>query len=881
MLSSLYRAAARIRALFASRAFDQDLSSEIESHISLRTEDHLRRGVPPEEAERLARVEFGSVSQLREAHREIRGVPFVDTLLQDLRYALRLSRQNPGFTLFAVLIIGLGIGASSTVFSIVNSLLIRPLPFRDATRLVWISNLADDGISEWNTQVDNFLDLRAKNTSFSDLTGYFGHFEPGDTKLTEGGLTHRLSGLRVSQNFFPFLAVQPLLGRNFTGEECKPNGPGAALLSYGFWRRYYASDPTIVGRQITLNDQPVTIVGVAPSSFDFGTVFAPGNHIDVFLPMPLSEETNRWGNTLSIIGRLKPGITLPRARTELKILAARMQRLHPERQTFRPVLTSLDEHVTGHVRRPVIVLAWAVAIVMLTVCANIANLQLARSLGRQKEIAVRVAIGAGRRRLIRQMLTEGMVLSLCGAVFGLLLAFLVVRLLAGLTAFKLPLLSTVRMDPACLAFSLSLALISGLLFGLAPALQISLASVHDKLKDTTRSATGTRHHLWLRNTLVVSEIVLACVLLSGAGLLIRSFINVLQLNLGFQPERAAAFHIDHNYSSLEEKTKFCDRVLERVRTLPGIRAAALTDNLPLVGDRSWDIAAKGKLYQRGHYPEGFIRLVSDGYIRAMGIPLRAGREFTPRDTSTSEPVALVNETAARTLWPGQDPIGQLVIAEGGQHPARRVVGVVADVRHRSLEQGSGCELYIPLPQRDENTPLYLVVRTALPPAALAFSIRTALRPIAPGLSTDEFRTMQQVVDAAVSPRRFIVLLLSGFSAFALVLAALGIYAVISYSINQRQIELGIRMALGATVRELQGDVLLQALKLASLGMLMGGIAAWSVSRALASLLFGVTSTDPLTFFATVLVLTSIALVAAYLPAVRISKIEPQAALRGS
>ncbi|HTU35755.1 MAG TPA: ABC transporter permease, partial [Candidatus Acidoferrum sp.] len=743
----------------------------------------------------------------------------------------------------------------------------------------WISTLADDGVSEWSTQVDHFQDLRRLNSSFSDMAAYHAFFEPGDTKLTENGVTHRISKIQVSQDFFPFLGIRPAIGRNFRAEECKWKAPGAALLSYSFWRSHYASDLGIFGRTITIDDTPTTIVGVLPPTFDFGTVFASGNHIDVYLPMPLSSETNDWGNALAIIGRLKAGVTVQRARVEFKILADRIQRQHPERNSLRPVLTPLDQHVTGHVRRAVIVLACAVAIVMLIVCANIANLQLARSLSRQKEIAIRVAIGAERGRLIRQLLTEGMVLSLCGALLGFLLALLAVRLVSGLNAFKVPLLSTVRMDTASLVFSLSLAIVSGLVFGLAPALQISLASVQENLKDTTRSASGTRRHIRLRNTLVISEIALACVLLAGVGLLIRSFVNVLRLNLGFQPERAAALHMDPNYSNMEQKARFCNRVLERVRTLPAIRAAGLTNSLPLVGDRSWGIAAKGSVYKDKRYPEAFVRLISDGYLQAMGVSLREGRGFTARDISTSEPVALVNETAARTLWPGQNAIGKIVLADLPE--GRRVVGVVADVRHRSLEQGSGCELYIPLRQSDENTAVYLVVRTSLPPEALAASIRTALRPIVPELSMDEFRTLQEIVDTAISPRRFILLLLSGFSGFAVILAALGIYAVFSYSIHQRTTELGIRMALGATPLELQTQVLVQALQLSGLGMLIGSIAAWSVSRALGSLLFGVTSSDPVTFFAMVLVLTAIALFAAYLPALHISRIEPQAALRTS
>jgi predicted permease len=518
MLSAYYRTIARICAAFRAGDFDRDLDTELEAHIKLLAEDHIRRGTPPVEANRLARIELGGVTQLREAHRETRGLPFLETLLQDLRYTFRTLRHSGGFTVFAILIIGVGVGASSTIFSVVNTLLLRPLPFPDSRRLVWIYNLADEGVSEWSTQVGHFLDLREQNRSFSDLAAYSTFLQPGDTRISGDGTTERLSSVRVSQSFFPFLGVGPLLGRTFTADECKQwNVPGVALLSYGLWKRRYASDASIVGRTLTLNDKPVTVVGVLPPSFDFATVFAPGTHIDVYAPMPLTQETSRWGNTLAIIGRLKPGVTLESARVELKALADQIQKEHPERNTLRPILVSLEQHVTGRLRRALFVLAWAVGIVMLIVCANVANLQLARTAARQKEMAIRTAIGAGRRRLIRQMATESMVLSCCGALLGVFLAGAGTRLLAGLQAFNIPLLAAIKMDGASLVFSLLIAVLTGLLFGLAPALQAPSISVHDALKDTGRGSSGGKRHIWIRSALVVSEIVFACVLLVGGS----------------------------------------------------------------------------------------------------------------------------------------------------------------------------------------------------------------------------------------------------------------------------------------------------------------------------------------------------------------------------
>ncbi|HVX65668.1 MAG TPA: ABC transporter permease [Bryobacteraceae bacterium] len=798
--------------------------------------------------------------------------------LQDLRYTLRTLRHEAGFTTFAILIAGLGIGASSTIFSVVNALLLRPLPFRDPGRLVWIANDGKDGdLSGQTVQVGHFLDLREHNRSFSDMAAYFAFYGVGDSKLTGTGEPERLSGVPVSQNFFPLLGIQPQVGRLFSAEECRWNGPRAVLLSHRLWQRRFASDPRIVGRKLTLDDAPVTVVGVLPASFDFAAVFAPGSHFDLYFPFPLTPETNRWGNTLAIVGRLKPGVTVARAQAEFGALGAEIARQHPERNELRPRLSPLEAHVSGRLRPALLVLAGAVGVVMLIVCANLSNLQLARTAARQKEMAVRVALGAGRRRLVRQMLTESVVLSCGGAVLGLVLAFAGTRVLAHLEYVSIPLLDSVRVDAGALAFTLLITIVSGVLFGLAPALQVPAAAVHDVLKDSNRGSSQGRGHAWIRGALVVSEIAFACMLLVGAGLLIRSFLRVLDVQLGFQPERAAALRIDPSsrYSDQAKRNAYFDEALRRVKEIPGIEAAGLTDVLPLGGNRSWGVAAKGQVYPPGQYPEAFVRIVSDGYLRAMGIPLRAGRDFTEHDTPSSEKVIIVNETLARRLWPGQDPLGQMVTQDGG----RRVVGVAGNVRHVTLEQDSGSEMYLPMRQTNDYSEVDLVVRTALPPDRLASAVRSALQPIEPSLAGNSFRTLQQLVDKAVSPRRLIVLLLAGFSAFALVLASLGIYGVISYSVNQRTKEIGIRMALGASARELQVRILGQTLRLAAIGIAVGAAASWVLARAISGLLFGVRPADPVTFATMLLVLTTVAGVAGYLPARRASRIEPMTALR--
>ncbi len=801
----------------------------------------------------------------------------LESVWQDLRYTFRTLRRDAGFTVFAILIVGIGIGASSTVFSVASALLIRPLPFHDPGRLVWMMNRDSAGLSGQTTQVGHLIDLREHNQSFSDLAAYFAFYGVGDSKLTGQGEPERLSEVPVSENFFPLLGIQPELGRHFSAEECRWNGPKAVLLSHSLWERRFASDPGIVGRALTLNDQPVTVVGVLPAAFDFSSVFAPGSHIDLYSPFPLTPETNRWGNTLAIIGRLKPGVALENAAAELKVLAPQITRAHPERNSFEGRLRLLTEQVSGRTRPALTVLGWAVGVVMLIVCANLSNLLLARTATRQKEMAIRAALGAARRRLVRQMLTESVVLSCCGAALGLVLAILGTRFLSRLDAVGIPLLQSVRLDTNSLAFTLAMAVVAGIIFGLAPALQVPADAVHEALKDTSRGASEGKQRNWIRRALVVSEIAFACVLLVGAGLLMRSFLKVLDVNLGFQPERTAALRVDPNRSNTtqEQQNTYFDEVLRRVTSIPSIEAAGLTDALPLGRNRSWGVGAKGRVYPRGQNPNAFVRVVSDGYIEAMGIHVREGRALSKQDTPSSEPVIVINDTMARALWPGEDPIGRLMRADR----ERRVVGVVDDVRHLALEQGAGLEMYIPIRQIQDFASVDLVVRTTLPPAALASSVRAALKPIEPNLPANEFRTLQQLVDKAVSPRRFVVMLLGGFAVFALFLASLGIYAVISYSVSQRTQEIGIRMALGASASDLQLRIILQTLGLAAVGLVLGTAASWALARLASGLLFGVTSTDPVTFLGMMIILTAVAVVAGYLPARRASRIDPIAALR--
>jgi predicted permease len=872
---------ARLFAAFRKKDLDREFRDELASHVELLTEENRRAGMPEAEARRMAIVKIGGLDAARDMHRDARGLPAFDNLLQDLRYTLRMLRKDAGFTMFAVLIVGLGIGASTTIFSVVNTLLLRPLPFRDPGNLVWIANSGSD-LSGQTTQVRYMLDLQRHSQSFSGIAGYMAFYGVGDNKLTGDGPPERLNGVQVSRNFFSLLGVQPALGRTFTAEECKWNGPNATMLSHGLWERRFSSDPNIVGKKLILNDQPVTIVGVLPASFDFGSVFAPGTRVDLYGPFPLVKETDRWGNTMAMIGRLAPGANIRSAEAEATVLAKLAEDADKNGNGFKPRMSMLSAHVSGRIRTALLVLACAVGVVMLIVCANLSNLLLARTATRQKEIAIRAALGAGRWRLVRQMLTESVVLSLLGGILGLILAFLGTASLARLQGLSIPLLEEVHVDPAALGFTLLAAIFTGLVFGLVPALHVPGMTLHDSLKETGRGTSEGRGRAWVRKALVVSEVALASVLLVGAGLLIRSFVRVMDVNLGFQPERAATLRVDPDsrYSTQAMQNAYYGDVLRRVRDIPGVQGAGLTDALPLGRNRTWGAPAEGHVYTNDNFPFAFPRIASDGYLHAMGIPLKAGRDFTERDTPESEPVIIVNETMAGALWPGENALGKRLLGISSDKP-RRVVGIVGDVRHLALEKGSGNEMYIPIRQTRDIPSVDMVVRATLPLPALASAVREALRPLDPNLPAKEFRPLETLVDRAVSPRRFTMILLGGFAAFALILASLGIYAVISYSVSQRTQEIGIRMALGATTGELQRGIVLQTLILAGVGILGGVLGSWMLARAIRSLLFGVTSNDPVTFLIMLAVLTLVAAVAGYLPARRASRIDPVAALRAA
>jgi len=875
---SLRRALARLRAFFHKAPMDRELDEEMASHLALAIEENLRRGLTPEEASRQALARFGGVTQARERHRESRGLPVLDVLLQDLRYTFRTLRRDRGFAAVAVLILALGIGANVAVFSVVNTILLRPLPFRDPQRLVWMaSNRGVGGLSYVTYTVGVYEAFQRHNRSFQEVTAYQPFFGSSEYLMTGRGEPRQYTAVMVAENFFPMLGIKPLLGRLFTPEECHKGGRPAAMLSEYLWRHQFGADPSIIGRSIDLNLRPTTIVGVLPASFDFGSVFSPGARLDLFVPAVMDDIRN-WGNTLAMLGRLKPGVTLAQAQAEVDVLMPQLYAAHKSEWFFDypTAMSLLKDHVSGKLRRSLIVLWSAVGLILLIVCVNLSNLLLARAAARGREFAMRSALGAGRARIVQQLLTESLVLASGGALLGLGIAWGITAYLARQGSIALPLLSTVRVDGAALGWTLLVAVTAAVLFGLAPGIKVSGGNLQDVLKDGGHGMSTGRRHDRMRAVLVVSEVALACVLLVGAGLLLRSFLHVLDVDLGFQPERAAAIKVVYDDGGkIERRGPILQEMLRRVDAIPGIQAAGIVDMLPLDRNRSWEFHAKGRVYRPGDIGAAFVYITTPGYLRAIGMQLVEGRDFTWQDTSKSEPVVIINEAAARYHWPGQDPIGRLA-QTGGRD--MKVIGVIRNVHESSVESGSGIEMYLPATQWDPEG-AELVVRTALPPDALASSVMHTLREYNPLQPAAEFRTIQSIVDHATSPRRFFAMLVAIFAGLGLVLAALGIYGVISYSVSRQTQEIGVRMALGASAGRVQLVVISSTLRLALAGVAVGTLVSFAAARSIAALLFDTQPGDPLTFAAMALLLSAVALLAGYLPARRASRIDPVVALR--
>jgi len=869
----------RVRSFFRKDAMDRELDEEMASHIEMAVEENLKKGMGEEEARRQALVRFGGEQQAKETHREARGLPWVDMVLQDLRYTFRSLRRDRGFAFIAIVILALGIGANIAVFSVVNTLVLRPLPFPHAEQLVWFAgNHGQGGLSGVTYNVSSYEEYAKHARSFQEVTCYQAFWGSTEYNMTGHGDPKHVQAVMVANNFFHMMGVNPLLGRTFRPEEHAKGAALVSMLTYAFWQREFGGDPNVVGRTIEMNNKAVTIIGVLPQSFDFASVFSPGLRVDFFIPAYMDEIRN-WGNTVAIVARLKPGVTLGQAQAEANILSPQFRAAHPEPDWFMEYtadLSSLQDYVTGKLRRSLFALWGAVGLILLIVCVNLSNLLLARLASRSKEFAMRSALGAGRGRLIGQLLTESLALSGIGATLGVAIAYGVTTYLAHQGSITLPMLNLVRVDGAALLWTLLITLLVGLLFGIVPGLILSRTNVQESLKDAGRGLSEGRGHDRLRSVLVVSEVALACVLLVGSGLLLRSFLRVLDVDLGFQPSEAAVVDINYDPGAKGEKiAPSLQQILAAVKAVPGVEAAGVADMLPLDRDRSWGLVNPSREYGKNDQQSAIVRIVTPGYLEAMGIRLIEGRDITWQEVFDRAPVAVINETAARYHWPGQSPIGRE--ARGFSDKPGRIIGVVADVRVSSLESSSGPEIYLPASIDPEGA--QLVVRSKLPPDVLTTSILPVLRRLNPAQPNNTFRPVQSLVDRSVSPRRFFVYLVGIFAALGLTLAALGIYGVISYSVTRQTHEIGIRMALGASGAQVQRSVIGRTLRLAGIGITIGAVGSIVIARWIESLLFRTEPWDPVAFVSMVTLLLAIAGLAGYIPSMRASRVEPVIALR--
>ncbi len=878
----------RVRSSFPNSKLDHELDAEIASHIELATEENLHRGMSPEEARRQALIRFGGIDQAKIRNREARGSAFLDVLWQDLRYSFRTLGRDPAFAVISILILALAIGANIAVFSVVNTLLLRPLPFPDSHQLVWIAPPPSTcGLSCATYSADAYEEFRDQSHAYQGVTGYMAFSTSDNLRLTGRGEPEPATGIEVIGNFFSLLGVQPAMGRVFREDESRGGTHAIALLTNAYWRRQFASDPAIVGKAIELNGTPVTVIGVLPDSFDFGAVFSPGAKIDLFTPLDLNQERD-WGNIVTLLGRMKRDITVAQARDEASRVAPNLYfnmkypaTLGEYKGSMIPV--PLKDYVTGKLRHSLIALWCAVGVILLIAGVNLSNLLLARSVARAKEFAVRGALGASRGRIVRQLLIESLVLSGAGAIFGLGLAFTLITWLAHQGSVALPLLSNLRIDRQALGWTVLTAVFTATIFGLLPGLRIASGNLQQMLKDSGPGASLGRKDERVRAVLVIFEVALACVLLIGAGLLLRSFVKVLDVDLGFRPDGAASIKVDYDdtaatpQASQAKRAEIFQQVIARVSALPGVQAVGISDFLPLGQNRAWGSPVpQGKTFPPGKLPSPLVYVITPGFIRAMGIRMH-GRDFTWSDGANSEKVVLINTSAARVYWPGEDAVGK-VLMNGKEQ--LRVVGVVDDVREETVEGDTGWQIYYPAMQQNPEG-AQLVVRTSLPPATLAASVLRALRELNPKQPAADFRPIQTVVSRAVSPRRFFMLLVASFAGLGLLLASLGIYGVISYSVTRQTKEIGIRMALGATAGHVQIRVISRTLQMAMLGIVLGILASIAVARSINSLLYGTGPTDPAAYLSMVLLLSAVAFVAGYIPARRASRVNPTIALRNN
>jgi putative ABC transport system permease protein len=881
----------RLRALFRRGAMEAEMDEELRSHFENHVEKLAASGMTREEAVRRARLEFGGYEQLKEECRDARGVSLVETIVQDLRYALRMLRSNPGFTAVAILTLALGIGANTAIFSVIDSVLLRPLPYQDPAGLVMVWENDSQHPNPHNTvSPPDFLDWQSRNSVFAEMAALFDQ----RANLTGNGVPQEVVLQDVSANFFSVLGVGPILGPGFTAENGQKGHDDVVILSYGFWKERFAGDPAIIGKTIVLNGHPQTIVGVAPQNFSWFikdgsfTGAKPQMWSPFVFPASFSDRKD-VGRFLTVVARLKPGATVPEAQSQMNTIAARIAEEYPDFNGYWGAnVVSVRDQISGDLRPALLILFGAVAFVLLIACANVSSLLLARAAAREREIAVRTAIGASPWRIARQLLTESVLLALIGGGIGVALAVWGTNFLLAASPENLLGLRSIPNDWRVLAFAAGATLLAGLLFGFLPSYISAHSGISETLKEGGRGSSAGKRRRFARSAFVVAQMCLALVLLAGSGLLIRSFVRLVGVDPGFDASHLLTFKVSlpsSKYGKDPACLAFFRQLLARISALPGVRSVSMNTFPPFSGLGSATVVHVLSQPERSlmDLPVAAVRVIGKDYFPTMQIPLHSGRTFNEQELTAERHVVIINQAFADQYLKGVNPLGQKAVIymkslEESKNTPSEIIGVVGDVRQMSLDTPAEPTVYWPHPELVISE-MTIVVRTTNDPLTLVSAVRSELQQMDPEQPMAAIATMDQLLAGSLSRSRFTMLVLGVFAALALVLACVGIYGVIAYSVTQRTQEFGIRMALGANRRDVLRLVLGLGTRLTLLGIGLGIVAALIVTRLMATLLYGVSATDPLTFTAVALLLAIIALAACYIPARRATRVDPIVALR--
>jgi putative ABC transport system permease protein len=878
MTKMISKAGSLLRNTTHKDQIDRELTEELSSYVEMLTEKNMKDGMNEQDARRAAMIEVGGVEQVKEEVRAGRAGSGLESFMMDVRYGMRSLLKKPGFTLTAVIALALGIGANTAIFSVINGVLLRSLAYANPEKIVMLWERSANSTNARNVvSPANFLDWRKQSTSFEHMAAAMDQ----RVNLTGGGgEPEEIKVQLVSQPFFAALGVQPTLGRSFTAEEDREGNHFVIVLSNELWRTRFGADPAIVGKQATINGRQRTILGVMPPGFHF-----LDNQTRAWVPLALDPAVNyreTSGRFLRVVARLKPGVSVQQAQSELTGIARQLELAHAKFNTGWSVnIVPMHEQVVGEIRPILVVLLAAVAFVLLIACANVANLLLSRAASRQRELALRAALGASRRRLVRQMLTESVLLAVMGGIVGVCLAYWGIQLLIGFGPDNIPRLNEISLDPRVLAFTFGVSLLTGVLFGLVPALQASRPDLNDALKEGSRGSTGGRSRT-LRNVFVVAEVALALVLLIGAGLMIRSFMRLQSVETGFNPENVLTMRVQlpgRKYAEPHQKTDFFKQAEARIAAIPGVQAVGSISYLPLTGPAARDgFKIIGQPDPApGQEPPCEVRVVTPTYFQAMGIPLLRGRLLDERDGKEPR-VLLINEALAKKHFPNEDPIGKRISVTWFDGEVDEIIGVVGDIREGALDKEPEPAIYWPHP-REPYSGMALVVRTVGDAAYFATAVQKEIRAIDPDQPVADVRTMKQVISKSIARPRFNTLLLAIFAGVALVLASVGLYGVMNYSATQRTHEVGIRMALGATRADIMRLVVGNGMLLTMIGIGIGVVASIGLTRVMQTFLFGIGATDAVTFIAVSALLIIVALIANYVPARKATRVNPVIALR--